>query len=236
MKQLALDIARTPQPALHNFVAGRNAELLQSLLHLAAARAGERFIYLWGAPGSGRSHLLEGVVAGVRAAGRNAAYFACTAETAFAENAQRVDCVAVDDVERLGEAAQAGLFHLYNALRERGGALIASGDAPPAQLRLRQDLVTRLAWGLVYQVHALSDEEKAQALERHAAARGFQLPAEVRTYLLTRVRRDMPSLLAMLDVLDRCSLETKRPITVALARELLQAARQADESGSRIED
>jgi DnaA family protein len=89
---------------------------------------------------------------------------------------------------------------------------------------MRPDLVTRLGWGLVYQVHALSDEEKAQALAQHGAGRGFRLSAEVCAYLLQRARRDMPSLLAMLDALDRYSLETKRQITVPLVRELLHAA------------
>ena len=224
MKQLALDFAHAPLPTLDNFVGGRNAELAQNLRKLAARDAGERFIYIWGEPGSGRSHLLQGVVAAVRVANASAVYIACAGDTRFAEGVERMDCVAVDDVEVLGEDAQIALFHLYNALREQRGALVASGDAPPVQLKMRQDLVTRLGWGLVYQVHALSDEEKAQALQRHAAGRGFQLPGEVCAYLLTRARRDMSSLLAMLDALDRNSLAAKRPITVALARELLRAA------------
>jgi DnaA family protein len=83
--------------------------------------------------------------------------------------------------------------------------------------------VTRLAWGLVYQVHALSDDEKARALADYAAGRGFRLQPGVCDFLLTRASRDLPSLLGMLDALDRYSLETKRPVTVPLARELLLA-------------
>jgi DnaA family protein len=86
---------------------------------------------------------------------------------------------------------------------------------------------------LVYQVHALSDEEKTQALKRQAAERGFTVADEVCAYLMTRAPRDMSSLLALLDGLDRPSLEVKRPVTVALARELLHAAKR---SGLRIED
>jgi DnaA family protein len=133
-----------------------------------------------------------------------------------------MDCVALDDVDRLGAAAQLAAFDLYNALREKNGALIASASAPPVQLELREDLVTRLAWGLVYQAHALSDEDKARALADHAATRGWPLSREVSDYLLTRARRDMPSLLATLEALDRYSLETRRPVTVPLVRELLE--------------
>lgn len=220
MKQLALDLVRPAPPTLDSFVAGKNAELLQCLWAAAAGTGVERFVYLWGAPGSGRTHLLRGTVAAAGAAGGYAVYMPGAGS---ADDLERADCVAVDDVQRLDAPAQAVLFNLYNALRERGATLVAGGDAPPAQLRLRQDLATRLGWGLVYEVHPLSDEEKAQALRDHATARGFALPDDVCTYLLARVRRDMPSLLAMLDALDRYSLESRRQITVALARDLLQA-------------
>ncbi len=227
MRQLALDIARPAAPTLENFIPGRNAELLDSLRRLAAGA--ERFVWIWGAPGSGRSHLLKGVVAALRETGGRAVYLAAGEAVRLPEADAGVDCVAVDDVERLDAAGQIALFNLYNALREGGGRLVAAADAPPMRLKLRADLVTRLGWGLVYEAHALSDEEKAQALTRHAAARGFRLADDVCAYLLQRVRRDMPSLLAMLDALDRHSLETKRQVTVALARELLQAAPRPDE-------
>jgi DnaA family protein len=138
-------------------------------------------------------------------------------------------------VEQLAPALQVELFNLYNALRERGAALVASGSAPPQQLGLRPDLATRLGWGPVYQVHALSDAEKTGALQDHAAARGIRLPEEVCAFLLARVQRDMGTLLAVLDALDRSSLAAKRAITVPFLREWLQAAR-GQESGLRIED
>lgn len=221
MKQLALDFASLPLPTLGNFVAGRNGELIANLRRLAARQAGERFLYVWGRPGSGRSHLLKGTVTALQQAGGAAAYVACTAGTRLADGLDRMDCVALDDVDRLDEEGQVSAFGLYNALRERNGSLLAAGAAPPVQLKLREDLVTRLAWGLVYQAHALTDEEKARALADHAAGRGFRLLPEVSDYLLTRASRDLSSLLATLDALDRFSLETKRPVTVPLARELL---------------
>jgi DnaA-homolog protein len=221
MRQLALDIARPPTPTLDNYVPGRNAELLDSLRRLAIGT--ERFVCIWGVPGSGRSHLLQGVIAAARETGGHAVYVTGVEPFPLLGAGAGFDCVAVDDVERLDAAAQIALFNLYNALREGGGRLVAAADAPPMQLKLRADLVTRLGWGLVYEAHALSDEEKAQALKRHAAGRGFRLADDVCAYLLQRVRRDMPSLLAMLEALDRHSLETKRQVTVSLVRELLQA-------------
>jgi DnaA family protein len=222
MRQLAFALARPPAPLFENFVAGRNAEVLACLRSLPDARASERFVYLWGPPASGRTHLLKATVAAFGSAGASARYAPCAGGGSFDTAEQGFECVAVDDVNGLGDAAQVSLFHLYNALRERGAALVASGDAPPARLALRPDVVTRLGWGFVYRLQPLTDAEKAQALVAHAEARGFALSREMCEYLLRRVRRDMPTLLAVLDALDRHSLEAKRAVTLPLLRDLLR--------------
>jgi DnaA family protein len=100
-------------------------------------------------------------------------------------------------------------------------AMLLSGPAPPAQLALREDLRSRVSSALVFEVKPLSDEDKARTLERHAAARGFELAGEVIDYLLNRGQRDLPSLLAVLDALDRASLEKKRHVTIPLLRKVL---------------
>jgi DnaA family protein len=202
MKQLLLDIQPVPAPTLHNFVPGRNGEALHALRCAANGQSEIRFIYLWGPPGCGKSHLLA-------AAAALALEHGMPLETA-------------DDVHRLDEEQQIALFDRYNRLRESGGALIACGMAAPMQMGLRDDLATRLAWGLVYQLHPLSDEEKAQALAAHAAERGMRLPAEVVEYCLRHLRRDLPTLMATLDALDVWSLTTKKPVTVPMLRKLLQ--------------
>jgi DnaA family protein len=220
VKQLALDIAAPPAPALDNFVPGRNAELVVALYAVANGASDERFIYLWGAPGSGRSHLLHAVARAARQHGRNALPFAPDIAVDDIENDA---LVTADDVHLLNAGAQIALFNLHNRLRAGRGVLIASGNAAPAQLELRADLATRLGSGLVYRVHELNDEEKGAALRRQAEMRGFSLSQEVARYLLRHARRDMPALLATLDALDRYSLETKRGVTVPLLRELLPA-------------
>lgn len=216
MRQLALDIAVSPAPTFDNFVAGDNREVLAHLKS-AVAGQGERFIYLWGEAGSGRTHLLRAAAA---AAAPDASYVACDAHSVFSDTAA---LLAADDVEVLSADAQVALFNRYNALREHGGSLIASGVVPPVQLKLRPDLVTRLGWGLVLQVHALTDDDKAQALARQAHVRGFVLTDEVISYLLTHAPRDLGALFATLDALDRHSLETKRAVTIPLVREILAA-------------
>lgn len=222
MKQLALELASPPSPTLDNFVVGDNAEVLAALRALVRGDNRERFIYLWGGSGSGRSHLLHAAMRAFRDAGR-AVRLQGLHEGAGAGSADTV--VGCDDVQRLDPSAQIELFNVFNSLKDGSGVLLATGDVPPARLPLRPDLLTRLASGLVYEVRMLSEADRRAALHDYAAARGFDLPEEVADYLLARAPRDLSSLRALVDTLDRLSLEQKRAITVPLARELLQLAR-----------
>ncbi len=222
MKQLALELASPPAPTLDNFVVGDNAEVIAAVRALARGDGGERFVYLWGGSGSGRTHLLQAVLREWRGAGRIAHF--CTRDVLPAAAAvAATDAIAVDDVQHMPPPAQIELFNIYNNLRDSSGLLLVVGDVPPARLALRADLLTRLAWGLVYEVSALSEGDRRAVVQDYAVARGFELPDEVTAYLLARAPRDLSSLRALVDTLDRLSLEQKRAITVPLARELLQA-------------
>jgi DnaA-homolog protein len=206
MRQLVLEISPQPVPTLESFVTGRNGELVAKLQDLAAGKLTETVVYLWGEKGSGRSHLLG---ATLRAAA----------------NPARIS--VSDDVDSLDEPSQIALFNRINEIRERaleqGGTLLAAGSAPPAQLALRDDLKSRLAWGLVYQVRTLADEEKATYLREAAARRGLRIADEVVAYLLAHVRRDLPTLVSILAHLDEYSLSRQRPLTLPLVREALAA-------------
>src|SRR3970282_1867632 len=116
MKQLALDFASPPQPTLDNFIAGRNGELLQNLKRLASRDAHEHCYYLWGGPGSGRSPLLKGTGVELQRKGTPATYVACTEGMRLGTGLERVDYVALDDVDRLDDEGQVAVFDLYNAL------------------------------------------------------------------------------------------------------------------------
>ena len=229
MRQLLLNLEAPKPPTLATFVTGRNAEVTCLLAALAAAHAagevldlGQRFIYLWGDTAAGKSHLLQALAAAPGS--RLIAGAPCddaSADATFAFD-PAIGLYLIDDCDRLMPAAQIAAFALFNQVRDNGGALVASGSLPPAQLVLREDLRTRLGWGLIYHLHELTDDEKIAALTRSAGERALRLSPGVLPYLMTHFQRDMRSLSAMLDALDRYSLETQRPITLPLLRSLLQ--------------
>jgi len=234
MTQLLLDLEPPRIPTLENFMVGRNAEVVAALRHLCATvpeHPSARCLYLWGPPGSGRSHLAQATCAlldGRFLDGRTAtaAQVRAAAEPRddAAPDARRM--LAVNGVEALDADAQEALFHAINLLRDDPrGALVVTGNATPRDLFLkhgRDDLRSRLAWGLVYQLHRLDDAEKDAALEQRADQQGFPLAPEVRRYLLTHFSRDLGSLMRMIDVLDRHAREHQRMVTVPMIREFLQ--------------
>ena len=210
MSQLVLDFGPPPAPTLDNFIQGSNQECLAALRGLAdepaaAPRSPARFVYVWGPSGSGKSHL----AAAMRSRGIPG-------------------LTVIDDCHRLDADAQAGLFHCFDRLAQASEErLLAFGDQPPARLPVMPELASRLAWGMVFALEPLGDADLQSAIEAAAFARGLALPADVLSYLLRHTRRDMGSLGALLDALDRLSLAQKRPVTLPLLRELLAARPEA---------
>jgi DnaA family protein len=222
LEQLVFELAAPEPPRFDNFLPGRNAELVATLERFACGELDETGMLIWGATGAGKTHLLRAAVALAQARGRSAV---------FLEHPERLHASLLDDapallaVDRVDEADAAAAGHgftLYNALKERHAHFLAASRQPLAAMGLREDFRTRLGWGLVYEALALSDDDKPAALAVYAARRGFQLSADVIEYLLRHGRRDMGSLLAALAALDRQSLSTKKPITVALLKTWLQ--------------
>jgi len=225
-RQLLLDLLPPPAPTLDNFVVGDNHVALDAVRNLQPGRA----IYLWGSEGAGRSHLLK-----ARACSADSIYFGPDTSPATLLALANADTIAqryisIDDTHRLDPDGQAALFALYNRWREAASsahafALLVAGDRAPMTMPVREDLRTRLGWDLVFRLEQLSDQERAQALKTQADERGLQLSPEVITWILTHHARDMGRLTALLDALDRYSLERHRAITLPLLKDLLASSR-----------
>ncbi len=225
MDQLVLDFLRPPAPTLDNFVPGSNQEALAALRSLVAAwpHAPSRAIYLWGPPGCGRSHLLHAL------ASAQPARVACllgpqSAPEAFVAS-EGCTLWLLDDADQLDAIRQEAAFHLFNAVMDRPDtAFIACGGRPPATLAVMPELASRLAWGLVLELRALSDAETAQALTESLAARGVAVSADLVPWLMTHAPRHLGRLRALIDALDVYALSRKRALTLPLLREFVRQA------------
>lgn len=225
-QQLALDLLGGYPATLDNFVAGPNAEALAQARRVAAGHSTVGITYFWGPPGSGKTHLVAGIDHAVRQHGLQVHRHSSASLTDLdSEQAVRGSSVVhlVDDVENLGDAARAGLFALINLGRLSPAiAIVVTGRVSPLALPLKDDLRSRLSWGLVYGLFPLDDSDKAIALQRLARERGVTISEDLIPYLLAHTSRDMRALIGLFDTLDRYALARNRAITLPLLREYLQ--------------
>lgn len=231
--QLPLPIGLRPPATLDGFVAGDNAQALAAV-QACALGAGEPLLFLAGPPGSGRTHLLAGACNLAAANGRRCAYLPLGAAAGLApgllSDLEALDLVCLDDVEGVvGDRHwEAALFALFNGLRDRGGRLLVAAARGPGELPLAlPDLRSRLCWGLLLHLRPLRDDQLCAALEAAALARGLRLGDGVARYLVERLPRSLPDLLATLERLDQASLAAKRPLTLPFVR-----AELVDRAGS----
>ena len=242
-KQFALDLSHNPKASLDHYLPGKDRALISALKELkrswsastlsAGNPLNQRWIYWWGPEGSGRTHLLQAMIN--TAADAGLVHFSLTPHepSAWVRVEEKINAlipndvpslITVDDVDRLDERLVGSLFRILNGVQaSKAIHVLMAGKAAPMNLDLREDLRTRLGWGLVFQTELLDDDAKIQALEQAAQARGLVLSPEVLPWLLSRFYRDMPNLMALIDALDAYSLETKRAVTLPLVRELLQS-------------
>jgi DnaA family protein len=226
MKQIALDIGLATGPTLKSFFAGPNEAALRHLeLWLGekshAAIRSPVPTYLWGSSGSGKTHLLKAVREALREQGATVGWLDATVQEPPEFN-ERWAAVLMDDVHLYTAVQQHAAFNWFINAQTHQRWVLSAGGLPPADLRLRDDLTTRLGWGHVFQLHALSEAERRAVLRQAADARGIFLGDDVMDYILTRFSRDLGSLMELLDLIDGYALQTKRGITIPLIKSMME--------------
>lgn len=232
--QLALDLAFPDELRLEGFYRSpQHAEAFAAVSNLAAGAAAAQNLYLWGAAGTGKTHLL--VAAARQASERVWAPYLDLLELSASTPAgapdqwlaglERAGLLCLDRMEAVtGDRAwEEALFHLYNRLQAQGGSLLMAGrQAPGAAAWALPDWGSRANWGLVLQLPPLQDADRMEILQMRAHARGLELPREVGEFLLQRYPRDIQSLNRMLDQLDRAALAASRRLTIPFVRSVLR--------------
>jgi len=217
MKQIPLGLTPDPAQRFDSFVAGANAAVLEHLRALALPAAP---VYLWGPPGSGKTHLLRAMVAEREQHGERAAWFAASDATPWQLD-EAWSLIVFDDCERYDALQQQAAFSLFVQASTIGLQIAAAGCVPPVDLPVREDLRTRLGWGHVFALQPLAEDHVRAVLRREADRRGVFLSDDVMGYLLTRFARDLKHLMALLDRLDGFALSQQRAVTVPLLKRML---------------
>ncbi len=227
MKQLALDIGLSTGPSLVNFCAGPN---LAALRHLelwvgakASAGAANRSpvpTYFWGLSGSGKTHLLKASREALREQGARVGWLDAAMHDA-PEFDESWAAVLLDDVHLYTAAQQHTAFNWFVNAQTHLRPVLAAGEMAPVELKLRDDLRTRLGWGHVFYLHPLSEPERRAVLRQAADDRGVFLSDDVMDYILTRFSRDLGSLMELLQLLDGYALQTQRTITIPLIKSMM---------------
>jgi DnaA family protein len=236
--QLPLGLTLRESARFASYFPGPNAEAVNSLRAAAVGR-GETPVYVAGAPGLGKTHLLQAACQQAAEAGRSAVYLPLRELSGFPpaaiEGLERIDLICLDDVDAVAGHAdwERALFDLFNRQRERGGTLLATAVRRADRCGIElADLASRLGWGVTYLLRPLDEDTLYAAVTHRAGARGLDLPEETARFLLRRFPRDLAALCELLDRLDRAALVARRRLTIPFVKTALCAAPDPAESGS----
>lgn len=225
-KQLTLSLRLPEEATFANFFCGKNNVLLNCCKQISIGQ-GEQFIYVWGASGSGRSHLLQ-ATCGEADKNKFSAMYLSLAQSQIQpellENLEGFTLICLDDLEQVAGQREweTAIFHLFNRCQLIHSRLMIAGNVPPQKLPLQlPDLSSRLQSGMSYQTPDLEDQEKIIVLQARAQQSGLELSPEVSQYLLNHLPRNMGHLMQALKKLDHLSLVAQRKLTIPFVKQAL---------------
>lgn len=228
INQLTLGVGLKDEATFANFYAGKNTQLVTALTKSAHGE-GEHFLYFYGTGGLGCTHLLQACCHEAHQRKRSAVYIPLANINDFTpaifDGLENLDLVCVDEIHRIAGKPdwEEAFFHAYNRILDAGGHLIVTATIAPKGLGLAlPDVVSRLAWGIVFQMQGLSDTEKLQIIIMRAERRGLTLSEEVGKFILNHCPRHMSTLFAALDAIDKMSLAAQRKLTIPFVKAVLQ--------------
>ena len=231
--QLSLPIGLKDTESFASFIPGQNAQACSYLKQLFAEREGKKvnnwLTYLFSDSGMGKSHLLYATCQQAELADETCIYLSFNEKQHMSPDVliglENYRLICLDDIQELqGEDAwQIAVFDLINKVKEQSNSrLVITGDQPPQQLSLElPDLISRLSWGTNFQLYSLTDHQRQQALIVKAQHRGLNMSKDVARYLVNHWQRDMPALIASLDILDEQSLQQQRKLTIPFVKSIL---------------
>lgn len=229
--QLGLPVQLPDDALFSTFESGQNQELVAAVerLTLADNRCYPP-LYLYGAAGQGKTHLLHAACAEAGQQSLQVIYLplrelAQSGHADILQGLEYYDLVCLDDIDAVSSSSlwAVALFALYNRIVDSGQArlLISATHSPSAINCVLADLRSRLQVASSYAIKKLSDSEQISALRIHAQQRGLHLEADVAQFMQQRLSREMGELVSSLNQLDKASIAQQRRLTVPFVKQVL---------------
>ena len=243
------------------FVVGKPNELA----HAAAKRVSETGpvtfnpLFLYGGVGLGKTHLMHAIAWQIKKTNPSSRMLYLSAEQfmyrfvqalrfkdmyGFKEIFRSVDILMVDDVQFIAgkESTQDEFFHTFNALVEQGKQLVISGDRAPGEIDgLEERIKSRLAWGLVVDLHPTDYELRLGILQSKVEIQsklhpGININNGILEFLAHRISSNVRVLEGSLTRLFAYASLVGRPIDIDMAQECLADILRISERKVTIEE
>ena len=228
MKQIALPISVRVQETLDSFVHGPNQAVIDHI-SLFAKHPNRSPVptYIWGENAVGKTHLLKAIAHELRKLNQPHGWINAAQDSTTARVFDPAwEVILMDDVDQFNASNQQFAFNCFvNALTPTSGLqrwVVAAGHCPPKDLKLREDLRSRLGWGHVFHLEALNEQDCRLVLQNHAKSLGLKVGLDWEDFILSRFSRDLNSLIKLLEELDAYALQTKRAVTIPLLKSMLE--------------
>ena len=220
MNQLGLPISLDSKMLLDNFLG--NKHLLEFIAQLYVDKTSAE-IYVYGTPGLGKTHLLQGAVSRVLSNKQSAMYIDCRNSLPghVLESIEQLKWISIDNIDAINDNEHSLFFDLYNRAKQARVSMLISGSGLPSELDIMKDLKTRLGLAAIFQLQPLDDELTMSVLNNQMIDRNLNIDSKVYEYLFKYYSRDAKVLLTAIDDLDKASLQAKQSITIPFVKKTL---------------
>ena len=224
-----------------NFVEGKSNQLARAAASQVADNPGAAYnpLFIYGATGLGKTHLLHAVGNGILQNNPNAKIAYMHSERfvqdmvkalqnnsmeKFKQYYRSVDALLIDDIQFFAgkDRTQEEFFHTFNALLEGNQQIILTSDRYPKEVAVEDRLKSRFGWGLTIAIEPPELETRVAILKRKAQESNINLADEVAFFIAKRLRSNVRELEGALNRVIANANFTGRAITIDFVREALR--------------
>ena len=220
MNQLGLPITLDSKMLLENLLG--NQQILDFINQLYSQERSVE-IYVYGEPGRGKTHLLQGAISRALAKKKNGMYLDCKEPMPehVVDYIEQLDWIGIDNVNQIDSQQQHLFFDLYNRAKIAEVSMLVSGPKPPSSLSIMKDLKTRLGLATVFELEELNDDLTKEVLKNQMSERNLTIESKVYEYLFKHYSRNVNILISAISRLDQASLQSKQGITIPFVKKTL---------------